>query len=108
MSVFQLIAVICPAAIPTILESKKTDKNIPLIYLTYLLFINLLNILVVYFIFSYNELTFTASFTIKYICLGIANGFICYIISLLVKKYCTIIISFEEKKKKDKNEKKTK
>lgn len=108
MDFLQIIALFFPAAVPTILE--KEQKNTLLVFMTYTLFINLLNLAIVSIISTYEYLVFTPVFTIKYVCLGLLNGLICYIVSKIIKKHCIIEISIEPKKRISvkKNEKKNK
>ena len=97
MDFFQAICLLCPAAIPTMLESKKENKL--LVYMIYVMIINLFNTAIVYFVFKHEALTFTPAFTIKYIGLGILNGIICYLVKLVLNKYCSIELKLEKETK---------
>ena len=105
MDFFQMICLLCPAAIPTILESKKENKL--LLYMIYVMSINFLNLSIVYFISNNQYITFTPLFSMKYMVLGFVNAIICYIFKLTFNKCCNIEISVETNKKKErKNAKK--
>lgn len=105
MDFFQAICLLCPAAIPTMLESKKENKL--LIYMIYVFIINFLNIVIVYFISNHQHLTFTTVFTMKYMVLGFVNAIICFLLKLTFNKCCNIEITAETIIKKEiKNAKK--
>lgn len=98
MDIFQLIAVLCPAAIPTLLSCKKDTKGAILIYMIYTMIINTINLIIVYFILNHQGEAFSVSFTVKYIALGVFNGLVCYLFASIFNKYCSIDFKIEKKK----------
>ena len=98
MDIFQLIAVLCPAAIPTLLSCKKDNKGALLIYMIYTMIINTINLIIVYFILNHQGEAFSVSFTVKYIALGVFNGIVCFVIASIVNKYFSIDFKIEKKR----------
>ena len=98
MDIFQLIAVLCPAAIPTLLSCKKDNKGALLIYMIYTMIINTINLIIVYFILNHQGEAFSVSFTIKYIALGIFNGLVCYLFAEVINKHFKLSLTIERKK----------